>query len=199
MWLQDRRRSRRQTPLPPTPELIAQYPSLAVWNWIAANPVRWNAYNSLDGGVTYNFDDFVLGTARQYAPDGGQHLMFIVGVDGGGTEITGRSNAVRPDAGIAPPVITVSGYEWDATESGWADVSLDWTFDHAGQPMASMEVWRRLYTGALVFLGAVPSNYGWFYDPVATENEATFYYQLRYRNGATLGPFGAPFRVDVNA
>lgn len=118
--------------MPPTPELIAQYPSLAVWQWNYANPVRWNAYNSLDGGGTYQFDDFVNGDARQYAPDGGQHLMFIVGVDGIGTEITGRSNAVRPDDAIAPPVITAGGFEWDATEPGFADVAVDWTFNHGG-------------------------------------------------------------------
>ena len=100
-WLQKRRRA-RQHKLLPAPVLVAQYPSLAVWEWSYANPVRWNAYNSLDEGVTYRFDGWVTGSIRQYAPDGGDHLMFIVGVDANGIEITERSNAIRPDDAEQP-------------------------------------------------------------------------------------------------
>ena len=90
-------------------------PSIAVWDWSNTNPARWNAYNSLDGGLTYLFDDFVAGTERQYAPDGGQHLMFIVGVDANGVEITQRSNAVRPDDYI---ILDVPGLKlWVRVES----------------------------------------------------------------------------------
>lgn len=112
-WLQDRRRA-RQNQLLPAPVLVPRYPSLAGWRWSLANPTRWNAYNSLDNGLSYSFDDFVTGDLRQYAPDGGQHLMFIVGVDGGGNEITQRSNAVRPDAAV-----TAAGffYQWGMMKS----------------------------------------------------------------------------------
>ena len=113
-WAQDRRRG-RQNHLLPAPVLAPQTPSLAVWTWTAANPARWNAYNSLDGGLTYQFDDWVAGSARQYAPDGGQHPMFIVGVDANGVEITERSNVVRPDDAI---ILSVPGLKlWVRTES----------------------------------------------------------------------------------
>ena len=113
-WAQDRRRG-RQNHLLPAPVLAPQNPSLAVWTWTAANPARWNAYNSLDGGLTYQFDDWVAGNARQYAPDGGQHPMFIVGVDANGVEITERSNVVRPDDAI---ILSVPGLKlWVRVES----------------------------------------------------------------------------------
>jgi hypothetical protein len=107
-WLQHRRRA-RPGKLLPAPVLVPRYPSLAGWRWNLANPSRWNAYNSLDNGLNYAFDDFVTGDLRQYAPDGGQHLMFIVGVDANGIEITERSNAVRPDNAV-----TAAGfiYQW---------------------------------------------------------------------------------------
>ena len=113
-WLQKRRRA-RQNHLLPAPVLSPAAGSVAVWSWTAANPARWNAYNSLDGGLTYQFDDWVAGNARQYAPDGGQHLMFIVGVDANGVEITQRSNAVRPDDYI---ILSVPGLKlWVRVES----------------------------------------------------------------------------------
>ena len=59
-----------------------------------------------------------------YAPDGGQHLMFIVGVDANGKEITHRSNAVRPDDAIAPPTVpaapVITSIEYDQG-SIWID------------------------------------------------------------------------------
>ena len=39
----------------------------------------------------------MYGDARQFAPDGGGELHYIVGVDADGNEITQHSNAVRPD------------------------------------------------------------------------------------------------------
>jgi len=119
-WAQDRRRGR----LLPAPLLVATWPSLATWAWTYANPARWNAYNSLYGGLTYQFDDWATGSGRQYAPDGGQHLMFIVGVDANGKEITHRSNAVRPDDAIAPPIVpaapVITSIEYDQG-SIWID------------------------------------------------------------------------------
>jgi hypothetical protein len=98
VWAQDRRRSRC---LLPAPVLAAQYPSLAVWDWPYADPFRWNAYDSLDGGVTWNFIGFEDGDARLYAPDGNQPML-IVGVDSYGREITGRSNVIQVDDAPAP-------------------------------------------------------------------------------------------------
>ena len=72
--------------------------------------VGWAAYNTLDEGATRNFDDVVLGDGRQYAPDGGSHPMFIVGVDETGIEITERSNSVIPDSAMMPaPVLNPRG------------------------------------------------------------------------------------------
>ena len=96
-WHQHSNIKGKRPHLLPAPKIIATYPTLLVWKWHHKNPYRWNAYLSLDGGATYQFDDFVYGNARQYAPDGGTSLMYIVGVDAHGNEITKRSNAVRAD------------------------------------------------------------------------------------------------------
>ena len=116
MWAQERRREHQG--LLPAPVLVAQHPSLATWQWRYTNPARWNAYNSLDGGVTWQFDDFTAGSDRQYSPDGGTHFMFIVGVDANGKEITKRSNAIRPDDVMSLVPMTVAGLKlWARLES----------------------------------------------------------------------------------
>ena len=109
LWAQDRRRSRvraAQATLLPAPVLRAAHPDLLQWDWDCANPYQWNVYLSLDGGVTFFMpgDYWVDGEAREFSPDGGSELYFIVGVDANGREITQRSNIVRPDDAIAPPV-----------------------------------------------------------------------------------------------
>jgi len=109
LWAQDRRRSRvraAQATLLPAPVLRAAHPDLLQWDWDGANPYQWNVYLSLDGGVTFFMpgDYWVDGEAREFSPDGGSELYFIVGVDADGNEITERSNSVRPDDAIAPPV-----------------------------------------------------------------------------------------------
>jgi len=72
-------------------------------------------------------DDFVAGTDRQYAPDGGQHPMCIVGVDANGREVTERSNRVRPDDALIPaPFLTATGTD----AIGWTWVANDpWGFN----------------------------------------------------------------------
>ena len=200
-WLQKRRRA-RQHKLRPAPLLVAQYPSLAVWEWGYADPARWNAYNSLDDGLTWRFDDWETGSARQYAPDSGEHLMFIVGVDADGKEITGRSNAVRPDDAVAPPnapVITDGGYEWGPTPGGEAaDVWIDWTFDYGVYPVADMEVWMSVDQNDYSLLATVPSNNNHYLILAATEGESDYWFKIRYRNGATVGPFSDVFHVGVS-
>jgi len=84
--------------LQPAPVLVATYPSLATWDWTITNPHHWNAYYSHDDGATFTFDDSVVGSARQYAPAGGQWKMFIVGCNASNVEITERSNVVIPDS-----------------------------------------------------------------------------------------------------
>ena len=81
----------------PAPKLIPADPTILRWKWDHKNPFRWNAYLSFDGGITYIFDDFVYGTARQYSPDGGTSLYYIVGVDQFGNEVTKHSNSVKAD------------------------------------------------------------------------------------------------------
>jgi hypothetical protein len=107
----------------PGPVLKAQYPDLAVWDWSYANPFRWNAYDSLDGGVTWRFDDFEDGDTRQYAPDGNEP-MFIVGVDANGREITERSNVVQVED-APPPLLTdlVAYWKLDETSGTRADAT----------------------------------------------------------------------------
>jgi hypothetical protein len=140
VWLQDRRRARVRGALPtllPAPLLVALYPDLAVWEWNYPDPARWNAYNSLDGGQTYRFDDWETGDARQYAPDGGENLMFIVGVDADGREITERSNAVLPEDGDMPPdapTLVVVGDYFQGTAPVPASV---WQFAQSDSPYDS--------------------------------------------------------------
>lgn len=86
-----------QPSLLPAPKIFAIPGTTVVWRWLYANPYRWNAYLSGDGGKTYRFDDWKYGDSRSYSPDGGSSYILIVGVDRSGKEITRPSNAVRPD------------------------------------------------------------------------------------------------------
>jgi hypothetical protein len=48
--------------------------------------------------------------------------------------------AAIPPAVPNAPVITGGGFEWDMSEPGWADVWINWTFDHGRFPVAALEV-----------------------------------------------------------
>ena len=197
-WLQGRRR-RRANALLPAPVLRAAYPTLLQWDWNLANPYKWNVWTSLDGGVSYFLteDYWHYGDSRQFAPDGGSEFYFVVGVDATGKEITHRSNAVRPDDAIAPPEINGGNPEWESTEPGWWDVYIDWLFNHAGHPVAQMEVWLSLNNGPFVLHATVSSGDPGYYYPLAANNETTFDFKVRYRNGATVGPFSNVYRIDI--
>lgn len=65
-------------------------------------------------------------------------------------------------------------------------------------PVATLEVWQRVFSGADFLLDTVASNAGYYYQALACTNETTFYFKVRYRNGATVGPFSAAYRIDVN-
>ena len=101
-WLAERRR--RSRCLMPAPVLVAAYPDLAVWTWDYPDPAYWYAYHQHAEGDPFTYDDRGAGTDRQYAPDGGQYPMFIVGCDANGNEVTQRSNVVRPED-AQPPVL----------------------------------------------------------------------------------------------
>jgi hypothetical protein len=195
-WLQDRRRQ-RQPKLLSAPVLQAQYPSLAVWEWPHANPVRWHAYNQLNGVGPFAFDDWMTGSARQYAPDGGQHPMYIVGVDANDQPVTHPSNVVVPDsAPIVPaPVLTSVLPYGDVTEYGWADLSVAWTFNHAGLPVGVIEVWLGLDGLPSALLFSVPSTVTSHSHPRAFEGMRDIVVTARYRQGAMTGPWSAAVSI----
>jgi len=103
LWAQRRRRVLQQRRYP-GPVLRAAYPDLLQWDWDLWNPYKWNVWMSSNGGVSYVLieDYWTFGDARQFAPDGGSELYYIVGVDESGKEITWHSNAVRPDDAPVP-------------------------------------------------------------------------------------------------
>ena len=169
-WAQDRRRGH----LLPAPLLVATWPSLATWAWTYANPERWNAYNSLDGGLTYQFDDWVVGSGRQYAPDGGQHLMFIVGVDASGVEITHRSNAVRPDDAIAPPNAPINLVAVDDLGS----IALGWT-DQSGNE-TGFRLYRKPFNDAFTLRAQLFANQTNFVDWTAELGVPYTYYVVAH-------------------
>ena len=107
---------RPEDALLPAPVLAALYPDKLAWNWSLTDPFKWNVWQSLDEGTTYFLAEgyWMYGDARQFAPDGGGELHFIVGVDEAGNEVTERSNAVRPSDAAAPlsPLVGLSAY-WD--------------------------------------------------------------------------------------
>jgi len=136
-WLAERRR--RSRCLLPAPVLVAAYPDLAVWTWDYPDPAYWYAYHQHAEGEPFTYDDRGAGTDRQYAPDGGQYPMFIVGCDASGNEITERSNAVRPEDAQPPAPVLVSlgkvlsETTWRAVApvavNGWQFCTTDSVFD----------------------------------------------------------------------
>jgi len=123
LWLalqaQKHRRARKHRLLP-APVLRAAYPTLLRWDWDLPNPFKWNVWLSWDNGASWVFveDYWHYGDSRQFAPDGGHELYFIVGVDAAGNEITGRSNIVRPDDAPAPDTLLDGLHEFYRPEEG---------------------------------------------------------------------------------
>ena len=174
-WLQDRRRA-RQHKLLPAPVLAPQYPSLLVWDWNLANPYKWNVWLTLDSGATYFMpeDYWAYGAARQFAPDGGSQLHFIVGVDASGKEITHRSNAVRPDDAIAPPtapsnLIAVSDF---------GSIALSWA-DQSGNE-TGFRLYRKPFNEAFTLRAQLLANQTSFVDWTAELGVPYTYYVVAY-------------------
>jgi hypothetical protein len=195
-WLAERRR--RSRCLLPAPVLVAAYPDLAVWTWEYPDPAYWYAYHQHTVGEPFTYDDRGAGTDRQYAPDGGQYPMFIVGVDANGKEITERSNAVRPEDALPPPnapVISDGGYECgDETVDLW----IDWTFDYGVYPVADMEIWISPNLSDYSLRATVPSNNNHYVIAEVVEGDADFWFKIRYRNGAAVGPFSDVFHIGIS-
>jgi hypothetical protein len=139
LWLQKRRRSRVRGALPtllPAPVLRAVYPDLLQWDWDLSNPYKWNVWMSLNGGTSWMLieDYWMYGDARQFAPDGGSELYYIVGIDASGNEITKHSNAVRPDDAVPPPAAPTLVYV-DDSYRGTAPVPASvWHFTQSDSP-----------------------------------------------------------------
>ena len=112
---------------------------------------------------------------------------------------------MRPDDAPAPspnaPTITSATYTWDTTTTGWADITLNFTFVHGTYPVASLEIWKSLNGGAYLLLATVASTATSYYYALACNNVSggTFDFKVRYRDGATLGPYSNVFRVDIAA
>lgn len=104
-----------------------------------------------------------------------------------------QSVAATPNA----PVITAGTCEWDITTAGWADVSIAWTFAHGSFPVALLELWLSVNGGAFASWDTFTSTVTNYTYAEATHSGASFRFQLRYRNGATLGPFSNVYQVDA--
>lgn len=94
-------------------------------------------------------------------------------------------------------MITFGEYEWGNTTSDFADIYLEFYFDFGDYDNAIFEVWVSRDNGEFTFLFNVETIYSDFTYQNAANNEATFDLKLRYVNGATIGPFSIPFRVDI--
>ncbi len=95
------------------------------------------------------------------------------------------------------PEITGGGYEDGATETGWWDVFIDWTFDHGSSPVASMEVWLSTDSNPFVLWSTVSSAAPGYFYPLASNTERLFEFKVRYRNGATIGPFSNVYQINI--
>jgi len=139
-WLAEQRHR-----LQPAPVLRAAYPDLLQWDWDLPNPYKWNVWMSMDGGNSYFLveDYWGYGDARQFAPDGGGELYYIVGIDVTGREITKHSNIVRPDDAPVPldaPTVALVGANFVGTAPVAASV---WRFaqNDGGPDSASVAAW----------------------------------------------------------
>ena len=77
------------------------------------------------------------------------------------------------------------------------DVYIDWAFDHGGFPIAQMEVWVSLDNWDFNLLTTVASNDPGYYYALAAYGETLFRFKVRYRNGATVGPFSNEYSINI--
>ena len=105
-----------------------------------------------------------------------------------------------PSEPSAPTITTISDALWDVTTPNWADLQVNFTFAHNGFPVALIEMWLSLNSGAYVLLGTVASTATNYYHANACDlNGGDFNFKARYKNGATLGPFSNVKHVFIGA
>ena len=98
------------------------------------------------------------------------------------------------------PVMTGASATYDVTQTGWADITLSWTFVHGTFPIATIEVWKSVNGGAYALLVGGGSTASAYYWALACDiNGGSFDFKARYKNGATLGPFSNVLHLDVAA
>ena len=170
---------RREGHLLPAPVLRPKYPSKLVWNWDRLNPYKWNVWQSLDGGATFFLVDgyWMYGDARQFAPDGGGELHFIVGVDANGKEITQHSNAVRPDDG--QPTIPDAAQNFTATDVSVA-IQLAWPTVTDGT-VTGYRIYRKVDAGSFALYRSV-GVYDSPQQDASVISAHTYYYYLTAYN-----------------
>lgn len=110
-----------------------------------------------------------------------------------------RRNRQQPASVPTPtaPEINGGGYEDGTTEPGWWDVFIDWSFAHGSFPVATMEVWLSTDSGPFGLWTTVSSGDPGYFYPLATNNERRFDFKVRYRNGATAGPFSNVYQINI--
>jgi hypothetical protein len=88
------------------------------------------------------------------------------------------------------PVFTGNSWIWDQTEVGWADIYLEFSFDHGSFPVGTLEVWfHREGTAPPELLGNILSTQTDFWHMLATPSEEFLFYTLRYVGDGVTGPF----------
>ena len=111
-----------------------------------------------------------------------------------------RVPAAVPSGPNAPTITTISDALWDVTTPNWADLQVNFTFVHGGSPVALIEMWLSLNSGAYVLLGTVASTATNYYHANACDlNGGDFNFKARYKNGATLGPYSNVAHVYIGA
>jgi len=104
-WLaleaQKRRRARLDSGAVVGLVLSSPSPDQIVWSWSGVDPVHWNIYAS-DDGAAFTLATTIAGGLRRFFPDSGAQWLYVVGVDGAGTEITPHSIALRPNSVVHP-------------------------------------------------------------------------------------------------
>ncbi len=193
---------RPEDALYPAPVLVATYPSMVTWTWSYTNPFRWLVYMSLNNGASWMLveDYWANGSARQFAPDGGSELYFIVGVNSNGVEITEHSNVVRPDDAPAPvnaPYIIEAAFNWNDEDPRSVHLEISFSFNHGSYPPASIEFWASRDGGEFEVLISVDSASGFFAYDNLCETMATFDFKARYVNGDTVGPFSNVLHLEI--
>src|ERR1041385_801027 len=69
-----------------------------------------------------------------------------------------RARVAAQPATPNAPVITAAAVMWGATQGGWGDVNLTWTFVHGTFPVATIELWQSVNGGAYSLLVTVAST-----------------------------------------